>query len=148
MTLQKWIAPLNPALADHHVRTETMDWIQTDAKGLAFIKVLWTGPETGHYAVIFRWLKGFVAPSHKHLSASHTYILSGQLKVRDTVLVAGDYIYEPNGMIHDATTALEDTDYLFIGEGALLFFEGETFTHVVGWEQMARTARSGQVKPR
>ena len=141
MSLQKFIAPVNPSLADMLVRTATMDWVQTDDKGLGFIKVLWTCPESGHWVVIFRWLKGFVAPPHKHLSASHTFIFSGKLQVRDQVLAAGDYIYEPNGMIHGATTALEDTEYLFMAEGPLLFFDGEKFTGLLGWEQQTRTAR-------
>ena len=143
--LQKSIAPLNPALADFFVRTGDIDWVQTDEDGLAFIKVLWTGAESGHWAVIFRWLKGFVAGSHKHLSGSHTYILSGRLKVRDTILLPGDYLYEPNGIIHGATTALEDTEYLFIGEGPLLFFDGDQFIDYLGWEQMARSAMKAKV---
>ena len=81
------------------------------------MKVLWTGPETGAWAALFRWYKGYVAPPHKHLSPAHVYVLSGKLQVRDGILEAGDYVYEPNGMVHGATTALEDTDYLFICNG-------------------------------
>jgi gentisate 1,2-dioxygenase len=88
--------------------------------------------------VHFRWLKGFVAPPHKHLSASHTFILSGKLQVRDGTLDAGDYVYEPNGMIHGATTALEDTEYLFICDGPVLFFDDNGFTAYLGWEELRR----------
>jgi anti-sigma factor ChrR (cupin superfamily) len=88
--------------------------------------------------VQFRWLKGFTAPQHKHLSASHTFILSGKLQVRDGTLDAGDYVYEPNGMLHGATTALEDTEYLFICNGSILFYDDDGFTSYLGWEELER----------
>lgn len=44
-----------------------------------------------------------------HLAGAHAYMLSGQLQVRDGVPNAGDYVYEPSGVLHDETTALEDT---------------------------------------
>jgi hypothetical protein len=43
--------------------------------------------------------------------------------LKDATLNAGDYVYEPNGMLHGATTALEDTEYLFICNGPVLFFD-------------------------
>jgi len=60
------------------------------------------------------------------------------LQVRDGVLNAGDYVYEPNGMLHGETTALEDTEYLFICDGPVLFFDGDDFTSYKGWEQLQR----------
>ena len=102
------------------VQASKTEWIpQPFDPERSFVKILWTGSETGGWAVLLKWKKGFVAPQHKHLSASHTFILSGKLKVRDGILNAGDYIYEPNGMLHGATTALEDTEYLFISTGAV-----------------------------
>lgn len=52
--------------------------------------------------------------------------MSGKLQVRDGVLNAGDYVYEPNGMLHGETTALEDTEYLFICNGPVLFFASKS----------------------
>ena len=100
--------------------------------------MLWTGSEGGTWAVLLKWNKGFVAAPHKHLSASHTFILKGKLGVRDGVLEAGDYVYEPNGMVHGATTALEDTEYLFICEGPVLFYDENGFTSYLSWEQLVR----------
>ena len=57
----------------------------------------------------------------------HTYVLKGQLKVRDGILNAGDYDYEPNGVLHGETEALEDTEYLFICDGPVLFFDDGTY---------------------
>ena len=139
MALPQDISPINSELMDTLVEASKVDWIpQPFDPERAFIKILWTGSETGGWAVLFRWLKGYTAPQHKHLTASHTFILSGKLGVRDGTLDAGDYIYEPNGMIHGATEALEDTEYLFICDGPVLFFEDEGFTTYLGWEELRR----------
>jgi len=139
MALPQDISPINPELMDTLVRAGEQEWIpQPMDPQRAFIKVLYTGAESGRWAVMFRWLKGFTAPQHKHLSASHTFILKGKLQVRDGTLNAGDYIYEPNGMIHGATTALEDTEYLFICDGPVLFYDDEGFCGYLGWEELRR----------
>lgn len=137
MPLPQDIAPVNSELMDSLAKSSAMEWIET-SPGQAYIKVLWVGPETGRWAVLLKWKQGYVAPPHKHLSAAHTFILSGKLQVRDGTLEAGDYVYEPNGMVHDATTALEDTEYLFICDGPVLFFGEDSFTGYLGWEQLQR----------
>lgn len=137
MALPQEIAPVNSELMDSLARTSEMDWIET-VKGQAWMKVLWLGPETGRWAVLLKWTKGYVAPPHKHLSAAHTFILKGRLQVRDGTLETGDYVYEPNGMVHGATTALEDSEYLFICDGPVLFFSEDRFTGYLGWEQLQR----------
>jgi len=139
MALPQDITPVNSELMDTLVRSAQMDWIPMGPDPQrAFMKILWTGSESGTWAVLFRWLKGYTAPPHKHLSASHTFILSGKLQVRDGTLKTGDYVYEPNGMVHGATTALEDTDYLFICNGSVLFFDENSFTSYLGWEELCR----------
>ena len=136
MALPQDISPVNTELMDTLVEASKMEWMQTDEK--AFMKILFTGSEGGTWAVLLKWLKGYVAGPHKHLSGSHTFILKGKLQVRDGVLNAGDYVYEPNGMLHGATTALEDTEYLFICNGPVLFFDDEKFTGYLGWEELRR----------
>ena len=135
MTLQD-ITPLNDQLADIIVRAEE-PWIETQP-GMASIKVLWTGPETGRWAALFRWSKGYIAAPHKHLSDAHTFILKGRLKVRDGILNAGDYDYEPNGVLHGETEALEDTEYLFICDGPIVFYNKDGLTSYLGWEELER----------
>ncbi len=147
MALPQNISPINPELMDTLVPMNEADWIpQPMDPNRAFIRVLYTGAESGRWAVHFRWLKGFVAPPHKHLSASHTFILKGKLQVRDGTLNAGDYIYEPNGMIHGATTALEDTEYLFICDGPVLFFDDNGYTGYLGWEELVRMKKAHESK--
>jgi anti-sigma factor ChrR (cupin superfamily) len=130
------VTPINDQLADIIVRASE-PWIETE-KDRAWIKVLWTGEEAGRWAALFRWKKGYVAPAHKHLSAAHTFILKGKLQVRDGILETGDYDYEPNGVLHGATTALEDTEYLFICDGPVLFYNDDGLQSYLGWEELSR----------
>jgi quercetin dioxygenase-like cupin family protein len=136
MPLPQDISPLNPALMDTVARAAEGDWIPTGPN--AFMKILWTGAESGQWAALFRWPKGYQAPPHKHLSAAHTYVLSGRLELRDGEIGPGDYVYERNGMVHGSTTALEDSEYLFICEGPVLFYDDNGFTSYLGWEQVQR----------
>ena len=137
MPLPQDIAPVNSEIMDSLSRSASMGWIETKPD-MAYMKILWIGPETGRWAVLLKWMKGYVAPAHKHLSSAHAFVLSGKLQVRDGTLEAGDYIYEPNGMVHGATTALEDTEYLFICDGPVLYFGDDAFTGYFGWEQLQR----------
>ena len=135
MALQN-INPINDQLADIIVRAND-PWIEAEP-GKAWIKVLWTGSESGRWVALFRWTKGYVAPRHKHLADAHTYILKGRLQVRGGVLEVGDYDYEPNGVLHDATTALEDSEYLFVSDGPIIFYNDAGLSSYLGWEEMQR----------
>ena len=137
MPLPQDITPVNTGLADTIAQTSKMPWRETHP-GKASMKILWLGPESGRWAVLFRWKKGYVAAPHKHLAASHTFVLSGKLKVRDGIYNTGDHVYEPNGVLHSATTALEDTEYLFMCDGPILFFDDNGFTSYFGWEELKR----------
>ena len=136
MDIHKFMKPVSSEVVDTHVRGDDLGWVQTDRDGNAFMKVLWTSAQSGGWAVLLRWKKGFKVPAHKHLGAIHAYIIRGRLKLRDTVLEAGDYLYEANGMIHQETEALEETLHLNIADGPLLFFDGNNFTSYLGWEQV------------
>ena len=137
MPLPQDISPVNSELMDTLVKAGSMEWLET-APGQAWMKILYTGSESGTWAVLLKWAKGYVAGPHKHLAGSHTFILKGKLQVRDGILDTGDYVYEPNGMLHGATTALEDTEYLFISNGAVLFFDDDQFTSYLSWEELQR----------
>ena len=143
MALPQDITPVNSGLMDTLVRAGEMPWLET-SPGQAWMKVLFTGSESGTWAVLLKWAKGYVAGPHKHLSGSHTFILKGKLQVRDGVLNTGDYVYEPNGMLHGATTALEDTEYLFICNGPVLFFDDDSFTSYLSWEQLQQMQQAQQ----
>jgi len=44
----------------------------------------------------------------------------------------------PAGGLHDATTALEDTVYLFICDGTVLYFDDDNFTGFTNWETIEK----------
>jgi anti-sigma factor ChrR (cupin superfamily) len=136
------LSPINNHLIDTIVRAKE-PWIETHP-GMAWMKLLWIGPETGRWVALLRWNKGYVAAPHKHLADAHAYVLKGKLAVRDAVLEAGDYNYEPNGVLHGATTALEDSEYLFVGNGPLVFFNNDGLTHYAGWEELQRMKDAAQ----
>lgn len=145
MPLPQDIAPSNSETVDLLVRASQMDWIPLpDDPQRSFIKVLWTGAESGSWAILGRSLKGASASPHKHLGFSHTFVISGSIKVRDAIIKAGDYIYEANGMVHESTTFLEDTEYLFICNGPQLFFDENGFTGYFGWEQVRQLQRDSR----
>lgn len=144
MALPQDISPVNSELVDALTRSAKMDWIETKP-GSAYVKILWFSAESGRWAVLFRWLKGHVARPHKHLSSAHAFILSGKLQVRDAAYEAGDYLFERNGMVHGATTALEDTEYLFICDGPVLYFDDDGFTDYFGWEQLSRMQEAANI---
>jgi len=145
MPLPQDISPVNSEVMESLVRSNDMDWVAQhfDPKR-SFMKVLWTGPESGRVALLLRCLKGAVVPPHKHLGDAHTFVLKGKLEVRGTTIGPGDYLYEANGMVHHATTALEDTEYLFIMQGAVLFFDDNQFLGYQGWEEFHRVRTAGQ----
>lgn len=147
MALPQDIRPINSEIMDAVTQSSEQDWIpNADDPERAFMKVLWTGQESGRWLVMFRWLKGYVAPPHKHLSAAHTFILSGKLKVRGGVFQTGDYVHEANGMVHGATTAVEDTEYLFLCDGPVIFFSKDEFTGYLGWEEIRRMQQAHEAK--
>ena len=41
-------------------------------------------------------------------------------------------------MMHGETTALEETESLFICNGPILFFDDDKFTSYLGWEELRR----------
>ena len=107
MALPQDISPVNSELMDSLARTSAMEWIETKP-GQAWLKVLWVGPETGRWAVLLKWRKGYVAPPHKHLSAAHTFIMSGRLQVRDGVRAFALYNYAIALSQTDAMAAAAD----------------------------------------
>jgi quercetin dioxygenase-like cupin family protein len=129
------LTPVYADMQDTVIRADE-PWIQQSPR--TSVKVLFIGSETGTWASMHHWKKGVAVPPHKHLGAAHVYIISGKLQGRDYVLNPGDYVYEPSGMLHDVTTALEDTTYLFISHGPVILFDENGLKHFTNWEVMER----------
>ena len=146
MPLSQDITPFDENLADTVVAASDDDWLETDP-GKAWMRLLWTQGETGRHAGIYRWKKGYAAPSHKHIGAVYVYVISGSLQVRDNVLEAGDFLFEPNGMIHHKTEALEDVDYLMLADGPVIGFDENGLTGYFGWEELRRLQAGAALPP-
>ena len=141
MPLPQDIRPAFQDIQDTVVRAEE-PWIEQSPTSK--MKVLWVSRDSSTWAVLIHWKKGHVARPHKHLGGAHAYIVSGKLQVRDDLLNAGDYVYEPSGVLHDETKAVEDTTYLFISNGSVMFFDENGFTRYTNWEVMEKLRASAE----
>src|SRR5215472_3961539 len=90
--------PLDAAL----VRSNDAEWIPS-GDGNEF-KVLRISKETGAWSALIKAPAGQVNAPHTHLGPADFLVLSGQIDYRGGCAKAGDYIYEPAGAVHDATT--------------------------------------------
>ena len=129
---------LKMLLPSHEAMTRwDTPWIEQSP--MTFVKVLWVGRETNSWALLGLWKAGFVSGRHKHLAAAHVFVVSGKMATGDVIMTAGDYIYEPAGVMHEATTAIEDTVQLFISEGPIARLDAEGgITSITNWEDIER----------
>lgn len=114
---------------DMYLSTQNMDWLEFGG-GIDF-KVLRTSQETGAWTVLFRCAKGASFNPHRHLGGGEYFMLKGRMEVRGGVekggitANAGDYGYEPNGVLHDETFFPEDSELYFTNYGAIQFLTPE-----------------------
>ena len=112
-------------IEDTYLATKEMPWLEFGA-GIDF-KVLRTSQETGSWSVLFRCAKGSSFRPHRHLGGGEYLMLKGTMEVRGgkakggITAKAGDYGYEPNGVLHDETYFAEDTELYFTNHGAIQF---------------------------
>ncbi len=98
------------------------------------IKVLRISEETGAYSLLVWAPKGTVNQAHIHSGPADFYIIEGVLEYRAGVARTGDWMYEPAGARHDATTHIEDTLYLANVYGPLIFEkEDGSIDYVQDW---------------
>ena len=120
--------PLDAAL----VRTDEEEWIQS-GDGNQF-KVLRISKETGAWSALIKADKGQVNPPHTHLGAADFYVISGGFDYRGGSARAGDWVYEPAGAVHEATSHPVDTIYLANVYGPVGFHdENGNIAHVLDW---------------
>src|ERR1700730_2463733 len=102
----------NQRCKDIYVHASQEPWIPF-FPGIDF-KVLRATQETGHWTVLLKWAKGRALRKHEHLEAVEYYVIAGKMEVRGGVenggitAIAGDYGYEPTGVIHDMTNFPEE----------------------------------------
>ncbi len=117
------------------IRPDDLKWIETG--GGNSVKVLRVSEETGSWSALFRAAKGTTNPPHIHLGPADFYVIEGVLEFRGGVARAGDWIYEPNGAVHEATHHPEDTIYLANVHGAVAFTgENQEILGISDWRAM------------
>ena len=128
----------NQSIKDVYVSNDNLPWKRL-RDGYDF-KLLRTCSVTGTWVVLFRTIAGGSVPSHKHISAAEYFVLKGKVEVRGgkenggVTAVAGDYGYEPNGIVHEKTYFPEATEYLFISHGPIQYLDEDGNTSgIIDW---------------
>jgi quercetin dioxygenase-like cupin family protein len=117
------------------VRADELAWIEVP--GGNALKVMRVSAETGSWTALFRAARGTTNPPHVHLGPADFYVLSGVLEYRGGVARRGDWIYEPNGAVHEATHHPEETVYLANVHGAIAFTGADgQITGLSDWRAM------------
>ncbi|MBA8956690.1 2,4'-dihydroxyacetophenone dioxygenase family protein [Actinomadura namibiensis] len=101
-----------------HVHSDDLPWVDAGPVGLQVLRV-----SADTWVVRNRFRAGFQLPKHKHTGGVHAYTFSGRWQYAEYGIdyVGGTFIYEPPGSIH-TLTILEDSDILFVIEGAFIEF--------------------------
>jgi quercetin dioxygenase-like cupin family protein len=126
--VQHYFDPLDAAL----VRSNDQEWIDSGAGNL--FKVLRVSKETGAWSALIKAPAGQVNAPHTHLGPADFYVISGQIDYRGGCARTGDWIYEPAGAIHEATSHPMETVYLanVYGPVAIHGKDG-TYASILDW---------------
>jgi len=127
------------------VRTEGGKWVDF-GPGIQ-LQLLRASPTTGQWCVLFKCAAGSAIGRHEHLGGGEYLMLTGKSLVRGGVenggvtVVAGDYGYEPNGMIHDLTLFPEESILYFSNHGPMKFMDDDNnVTAIVDWRAVRDAA--------
>jgi hypothetical protein len=109
-------------------------------------QLLRASPVTGQWCVLFKCAAGSHIGRHEHLGGGEYFMFSGRSLVRGgaenggITVVAGDYGYEPNGMIHELTLFQEESVLYYSNHGPMKFMDDDNnVTAIVDW-RMVRDA--------
>jgi anti-sigma factor ChrR (cupin superfamily) len=127
-TPTQYFDPIDAAL----VHTNDLDWIDTGT-GNQF-KVLRISKETGAWSALIKAPAGQVNAPHTHLGPADFYVFTGGFDYRGGSAKAGDWVYEPAGAVHEATTHPVDTVYLANVYGPVAFHGKDgAFAGILDW---------------
>ncbi|MGH7961565.1 MAG: 2,4'-dihydroxyacetophenone dioxygenase family protein [Candidatus Binatia bacterium] len=119
------------------VRTKEQPWISA-GDGNEFL-ILRISKETGAWSALIKAKAGQVNAPHTHLGPADFYVLSGGFDYRGGSARAGDWVYEPAGAVHEATSHPEDTVYLANVYGPVAFHDGKGgFAHILDWRAVQK----------
>ena len=88
-------------LASRYVDVAALPWTPTRFKGID-LKILMEDKETGLLTALTRFAPGAVLPDHEHVEIEQSFMLEGSLVDGEGVATAGNYVWRPAGIRHDA----------------------------------------------
>ena len=111
-----------------HAGEDDLPWV--DATGGIWLKVLRVDPARGIWVVRNRFEPGVRLQTHRHTGPVDGYTIAGRWHYLeyDFYATAGSYIYEPANSVHTLDVPAdntEDTDVLFVIQGALLNLDAD-----------------------
>jgi quercetin dioxygenase-like cupin family protein len=131
----------NAQIQDTYIHPEDLAWVPFPGAPGIDMKVLRVSSETGTWTTLFQCAAGSGFPRHMHLGAGEYLMISGEMEVRGgakaggITAVAGDYGYEPTGMIHDWTNFVSDTVFFFTNHGPIQFMDDDdNIVGVLDWQ--------------
>jgi quercetin dioxygenase-like cupin family protein len=107
------------------VRSETIEWQPFAPGSRSMVKRLRVSRETGWLHALMRGAAGQVNRPHTHLGAASFFVLEGGFDFRGGSAIAGDWVWEPVGAVHEATTHHVDTLYIATAHGPVKYLTDE-----------------------
>lgn len=96
------------------INVDRMTWAPFPLKG-TFFKLLHLDDDQGKATFLLKIPSGNVAEIHKHLAAVEAYVVQGGFSYPGEGSVrAGDYVYEPGGMVHEPAAEGDEDLILFV----------------------------------
>jgi putative transcriptional regulator len=85
------------------LRAAERHWLASGTPGVE-IAQLWLDAGSRRHTTLLRMASGTSLPTHRHGGPEECYVVAGDLRDRDLVLGAGDYVRHDQGTQHSLTT--------------------------------------------
>merc|ERR1712166_1650339 len=131
------------------VDTNTLPWLPVPQLPGCSLKPLRVSDETGAFTAIIKVDEGVTLPTHVHLGAPDTFIISGEMEYTNGPMKGkigpATWGYSPAGVKMEGNTATKETEYLatFYGPVAFLDSAGKVDSLLTGGDVRAMAADAG-----
>jgi anti-sigma factor ChrR (cupin superfamily) len=120
---------------------DDLDWIETGSSNA--MKVLRVSEETNGWTALIKAAAGTVNARHRHLGPADFFVISGSIEYRGGFARAGAWVYEPAGVLHEATSHPEETVYLANVHGPIAMLDdNDNVIRISDGASMAKLAAS------
>jgi len=90
-------------LASRYVDVGAIAWEKTRFPGVEW-KILMQDEASGLLTCVMRWAAGARLPLHEHVEIEQTWVIEGSFEDHQGVCTAGNYVWRPKGIRHEAWT--------------------------------------------